>query len=124
MRCLPLVLVLVGLLRLAGGNRLVISSDSTTHSALGVVLAGGTFQPMLSRPAGTTKLKLHVPIRGVGTGAGFASLPAGPRPRIVLSGRSPTIQFYDRTSIINPCLDSSVRFVEKLVLVCQLMLES
>jgi len=26
-----------------------------------------------------------------------------------------TIQFYDRTSIINPCLDSSVRFVEKLV---------
>ena len=26
-----------------------------------------------------------------------------------------TIQFYDRTSIINPCLDSSIRFVEKLV---------
>ena len=26
-----------------------------------------------------------------------------------------TIQLYDRTSIINPCLDSSVRFVEKLV---------
>ena len=26
-----------------------------------------------------------------------------------------TVQFYDRTSIINPCLDSSVRFVEKLV---------
>eukprot|EP00580_Thalassiosira_gravida_P009129 CAMPEP_0201628794 /NCGR_PEP_ID=MMETSP0493-20130528/3655_1 /ASSEMBLY_ACC=CAM_ASM_000838 /TAXON_ID=420259 /ORGANISM="Thalassiosira gravida, Strain GMp14c1" /LENGTH=816 /DNA_ID=CAMNT_0048099649 /DNA_START=1 /DNA_END=2451 /DNA_ORIENTATION=- len=26
-----------------------------------------------------------------------------------------TIQFYDRTSIINPCLDSSVRFVSKLV---------
>ena len=26
-----------------------------------------------------------------------------------------TIQFYDRTSIINPCLESSVRFVEKLV---------
>lgn len=26
-----------------------------------------------------------------------------------------TIQFYDRTSIINPCLDTSVRFVEKLV---------
>ncbi len=26
-----------------------------------------------------------------------------------------TIQFYDRTSIINPCLDSSVRFVEILV---------
>ena len=26
-----------------------------------------------------------------------------------------TIQFYDRTSIINPCLDSSVKFVKKLV---------
>jgi hexosaminidase len=26
-----------------------------------------------------------------------------------------TVQFYDRKSIINPCLDSSVRFVEKLV---------
>ncbi|KAL9180069.1 hypothetical protein ACHAXT_008039, partial [Thalassiosira profunda] len=26
-----------------------------------------------------------------------------------------TIQLYDRTSIINPCLDSSVRFVEKVV---------
>ena len=26
-----------------------------------------------------------------------------------------TVQFYDRSSIINPCLDSSVRFVEKLV---------
>ena len=26
-----------------------------------------------------------------------------------------TIQFYDRTFIINPCLDSSIRFVEKLV---------
>eukprot|EP00984_Skeletonema_dohrnii_P036677 scaffold37900_cov167-Skeletonema_dohrnii-CCMP3373.AAC.1 len=26
-----------------------------------------------------------------------------------------TVQFYDRSSIINPCLDSSVRFVVKLV---------
>ena len=26
-----------------------------------------------------------------------------------------TIQFYDRTSILNPCLASSVKFVEKLV---------
>ena len=26
-----------------------------------------------------------------------------------------TVQFYDRTSIINPCLDSSVEFVKKLV---------
>ncbi|KAL7552772.1 hypothetical protein ACHAWF_018597 [Thalassiosira exigua] len=26
-----------------------------------------------------------------------------------------TVQYYDRTSIINPCLESSVRFVEKLV---------
>ena len=41
---------------------------------------------------------------------------------LTLSGSLPcngfsqlTIQFYDRTSIINPCLDSSVRFVEKLV---------
>jgi hexosaminidase len=25
------------------------------------------------------------------------------------------VQFYDRSSIINPCLDSSIRFVEKLV---------
>lgn len=32
-----------------------------------------------------------------------------------------TVQFYDRTSIINPCLDSAVRFVEKLVTEVKLM---
>lgn len=32
-----------------------------------------------------------------------------------------TVQFYDRTSIINPCLDSSVNFVKKLVEEVKLM---